>query len=95
VYNLAGPVALGRHAWAELLAREFGCRAELVRAGTQEAFLRACGERPGVRLPGNAGLCDDKATAAIGVSAVAPERGLALTRAALRETRVPAGCDAR
>lgn len=95
VYNMAGPTALGRHAWAELLAREFGCRAELVREGSEQAFLRACGERASVRLPGNAGLCDEKATAAIGVSAVAPERGLALTRAALGETRVPAGCDAR
>jgi dTDP-4-dehydrorhamnose reductase len=95
VYNLAGPQALHRHAWARLLAREFCCRPELVCEGTQAAFLRACGEREGVRLPANAGLCSEKATAAVGAPAVAPERGLALTRAALRETRVPVGLDAR
>jgi dTDP-4-dehydrorhamnose reductase len=95
VYNLAGPVALHRLAWARLLAREFECRSELVREGPQEAYLRACGERDGVRLPANVGLCDEKARAAIGTPALAPERGLALTRAALQETRVPVGCDAR
>lgn len=95
IYNLAGPVGLGRHAWVGLLAREFGCRPELVREGTQEAFLRACGERESLRLPANASLCGEKATAAIGLPALAPERGLALTRAALGETRVPVGCDAR
>jgi dTDP-4-dehydrorhamnose reductase len=95
VYNVAGPAALHRHAWARLLAHEFGCRPELVREGTQAAFLRACGESASVRLPANAGLCGEKATAAVGVAAVAPERGLALTRVALGETRVPVGCDAR
>lgn len=95
VYNLPGPTAMGRLAWAQLLAREFGCRPELVREGTLQAFLRACGERERVRLAANAGLCGEKATAAVGVSAVAPERGLALTRASLGETRVPAGLDAR
>jgi dTDP-4-dehydrorhamnose reductase len=95
VYNVGGPAALHRHAWAQLLAHEFGCRPELVREGTLQAFLRACGEREGVRLPANAGLCGEKATAAVGVAAVAPGRGLALTRAALGETRVPVGCDAR
>lgn len=95
VYNLAGPVALGRLAWAQLLAREFGCREELVRAGSDEAFMRACGERPAVRLAANAGLSDEKATAAIGTVAVAPERGLELTRRAVTRTRAPAGCAAR
>jgi len=95
VYNLGGPQALHRNAWARLLAREFGCPPELVCEGTQEAFLRACGERARVRLPANAGLCGEKATAAVGVAAVAPERGLALTRAVLGETRAPVGCDAR
>lgn len=95
VYNMAGPVALGRLAWAQLLAREFGCRDELVRAGSDAAFMRACGERVGVRLAANAGLSDEKATAAIGVPAIAPERGLVLTRRTLTETRVPVGGDAR
>ncbi|HEX3391388.1 MAG TPA: sugar nucleotide-binding protein [Solirubrobacteraceae bacterium] len=95
VYNLGGPATLGRHAWARLLAREFGCREELVQEGTLQAFLRACGERESVALPANAGLCGEKATAAIGAPALAPERGLALTRAALGETRLPVGCDAR
>ena len=95
VYNLGGPQALGRYAWALLLAREFGCREELVREGTEEAFLRACGERQGVALPANAGLCSEKATAAIGAPALAPERGLALTRGALERTRLPVGSDAR
>jgi len=95
VYNLAGPEALGRQAWARLLARKFDCRSELVREGTLQAFLRACGERESVALPANAGLCGEKATAAIGTPALAPERGLALTRAALTATRLPVGCDAR
>ncbi|HEX5309199.1 MAG TPA: sugar nucleotide-binding protein [Solirubrobacteraceae bacterium] len=95
VYNVAGPVALGRLAWAQLLAREFGCRQELVRAGSDDAFMRACGEREGVRLAANAGLNDEKTTAAIGAPAIAPERGLALTRQTLTQTRVPVGCSAR
>lgn len=95
IYNLAGPRALDRHAWARLLAREFGCRSELVCEGSEEAYLRACGERERVRLPANVGLCDEKARAAIGAPAVSPERGLALTRAALGEKRVTAVCDAR
>ncbi|MGH2880992.1 MAG: SDR family oxidoreductase [Solirubrobacteraceae bacterium] len=95
VYNLGGPTALGRHAWGRALAREFGCREELVREGTQAAYLRACGEREGVALAGNAGLCGEKATAAIGTSALSVERGLALTRGALTGRRAPVGCDAR
>jgi dTDP-4-dehydrorhamnose reductase len=95
VYNLAGPVAMSRLAWARLLAEAFDCPAELVRAGTQEAYLRACGENERVRLPANVGLCDEKARAAIGLAAVAPERGLALVRERLGEKRVPVALDAR
>jgi dTDP-4-dehydrorhamnose reductase len=95
VYNLGGPTALGRHAWGRLLAREFGCREELVREGSEEAYLRACGERQNVALAANAGLCGEKATAAIGTSALSAERGLALTREALTRRRLPVGCDAR
>jgi dTDP-4-dehydrorhamnose reductase len=95
IYNLAGPTALGRHAWGRLLAREFGCREELVREGSEEAYLRACGERKAVPPPANAGLCGEKATAAIGTSALSAERGLALTREALTRRRLPVGCDAR
>ena len=95
VYNLGGPTALGRHAWGRLLARKFGCREELVREGSEEAYLRACGERQNVALAANAGLCGEKATAAIGTSALSAERGLALTRDALTRRRLPVGCDAR
>jgi dTDP-4-dehydrorhamnose reductase len=95
IYNLGGPQALGRHAWARLLAREFGCREELVREGTVEAYLRACGEQDGAALAANAALCGEKATAAIGSPALCPERGLALTRETLTRTRLPVGCDAR
>ncbi len=76
VYNMAGPRALGRREWVELLAREYGCPPELVREGTAGAFLRACGEDPRLKLPSNAALSDGKARAAIGVAAVAPERGV-------------------
>jgi dTDP-4-dehydrorhamnose reductase len=95
VYNLGGPTALGRYAWGRLLAREFGCREELVREGSEEAYLRACGVRQNVALAANAGLCGEKATAAIGTSALSAERGLALTREALTRRRLPVGCDAR
>lgn len=89
VYNMAGPVAFGRLAWVRLLAREFGCGEQLVREGSAEAFLRACGERQGVRLAANASLSDEKATAAIGAPALAPERGLALTRRVLTKRPSP------
>ncbi len=95
VYNMAGPGSLGRREWVELLARELGCSGELVREGTAGAFLRACGEDPRLKLPSNAALSDGKARAAIGVAAVAPERGVALMREQLRLLLAPAGLDAR
>jgi len=95
VYNTAGPRSLGRREWVELLARELGCSGELVREGTPGAFLRACGEDPRLKLPSNAALSDGKATAAIGVAAVAPERGVALMREQLRHVLAPAGLNAR
>ncbi len=95
VYNLGGPEPLGRHAWGVLLARAFRCHGELVREGSQEAYLRACGERESLRLAANASLSEEKARAAIGAVAVAPERGLELTRSELDGERVTVCGDAR
>ena len=93
VYNTAGPVALGRRDWLELLADACGCPRELVQEGTTAAYLHACGEDPRVKLPSNTALSDEKARAAIGLSAVAPERGAGVdARAAAphaRACRVP------
>jgi dTDP-4-dehydrorhamnose reductase len=91
VYNTAGPVALGRHDWLELLADTWGCPAGLVRESTIGAFLQAFGEDPRVKLPPNTALSDEKTRAAIGVAAVAPQRGLGLMREQLRHMFVPAG----
>ena len=95
VYNMAGPVALGRHEWLELLAGAWACQPALVRDGSRAAFLHACGEDPHVKLPSNVALSDEKSRAAIGVAAVAPERGLRLMREQLRHMLVPAGVQAR
>jgi dTDP-4-dehydrorhamnose reductase len=95
VYNMGGPVSLGRHAWLELLAGEFGCSPELVREGTSAAFLQACGEDPRLRLPANTALSDEKARAAIGCAAVAPRRGVRLMHEQLRRTLKPVRLRAR
>ncbi len=95
VYNTAGPVALGRRDWLGLLADAWGCPRGLVREGTTAAFLHACGEDPRVKLPSNVALSDEKARAAIGVAAVAPERGVRLAREQLRHMLVPVGVQAR
>jgi dTDP-4-dehydrorhamnose reductase len=95
VYNTAGPVALGRRDWLELLADSCACPRELVHEGTTAAYLHACGEDPRLKLPSNTALTDEKARAAIGAAAVAPERGLRLMREQLRHMRVPAGSQAR
>jgi nucleoside-diphosphate-sugar epimerase len=95
VYNMGGPRSLGRREWLELLADGLGCRRELVKDGTNEAFLRACGEDPHVRLPSNTALSDEKARAAIGSPAAAPERGVGLMREQLRRTLEPNGLQAR
>lgn len=79
VYNMGGPVSLGRHDWLELLADGFRCSRELVPEGTTPAYLQACGEDPRLKLPFNTALSEEKARAAIGCAAVAPERGLELT----------------
>src|SRR5580693_3096194 len=44
VYNTAGPRALGRYEWVQLLADAYGCRHGLVREGARAAYLHACGE---------------------------------------------------
>jgi dTDP-4-dehydrorhamnose reductase len=95
VYNTAGPVALGRYDWLELLADACACPRELVREGTTAAYLHACGEDPHVKLPFNTALSDTKTRAAIGLAAVAPQQGLRLMREQLRHMRVPAGFQAR
>lgn len=91
VYNVAGPSSLGRHEWLDLLADAFMCSRELVRDGTQAAFLQACGEDPRLKLPSNTALSDEKARSAIGTPAVVPERGLELMCEQMRSTLEPAG----
>jgi dTDP-4-dehydrorhamnose reductase len=95
IYNLGGPDSLGRHEWIELLAEGFGCSRELVKEGSKSAFLQACGEDPHLKLPSNTALSDEKARAAIGCAAVAPERGVRLMREQLRRTLKPIGLPAR
>jgi dTDP-4-dehydrorhamnose reductase len=89
VYNMGGAVPLGRYEWLALLAGAFDCEPGLVQEGTPEAFLRACGEDPGLELPSNTALSEEKASAAIGSPAVAPERGLQLMREQLRRMLKP------
>ncbi len=78
IYNMSGALPLGRFEWVTSLAGAFDCEPGLVREGTVEAFLRACGEDPGLQLPSNTALSEEKANAAIGSLSVAPERGLRL-----------------
>jgi dTDP-4-dehydrorhamnose reductase len=89
IYNMGGSVPLGRYEWLTLLADAFDCQPGLVQEGTVEAFLRVCGEDPRLELPSNTGLSEEKASAAIGSFAVAPERGLQLTREQLRRMLKP------
>ncbi|HEY5286814.1 MAG TPA: sugar nucleotide-binding protein [Solirubrobacteraceae bacterium] len=95
VYNMGGAAPLGRLAWLRLLADAFDCAPELVREGTLEAFLQACGEDPGLELPSNTALSGEKASAAIGSLSVAPERGLELTREQLSRMLEPVRGQAR
>jgi dTDP-4-dehydrorhamnose reductase len=89
VYNMGGAAPLGRFEWLALLAGAFGCEPGLVQEGTLEAFLQACGEDPGLELPSNTALSEEKASAAIGSLSVAPERGLQLMREQLRRMLKP------
>jgi dTDP-4-dehydrorhamnose reductase len=95
VYNMGGPISLNRREWVGLLADEFSCPKDLVTEGSAEAFLRACGEDPHVRIPSNTSLSDAKSRAATGVTAVPPQRGLRSMREQLSHMLVPAGVDAR
>lgn len=95
VYNMGGPASLGRNAWAGVLADGFRCPRELVREGSRAAYLQACGEDPRLRLPPNTALTDEKARAAIGCAAVAPERGVELMCEQLRRVLEPVGLPAR
>jgi dTDP-4-dehydrorhamnose reductase len=95
IYNTAGPRSLGRREWAALLARSFACSEELVKDGTRAAFLTACGEDPRLELPPNTALSCEKACAAIGSAAVAPEEGASLMRRQLGTTFSAAGLLAR
>jgi dTDP-4-dehydrorhamnose reductase len=95
VYNMGGPSSLGRHEWVEFLADGLGCSRELVQEGTNAAFLQACGEDPHLKLPSNTALSDEKARAAIGCAAVAPERGVGLMCEQLRRMLEPVVLPAR
>jgi dTDP-4-dehydrorhamnose reductase len=89
VYNMGGAVPLGRLEWLGLLADAFDCEPGLVREGTVEDFLRACGEDPELELPSNTALSEEKANAAVGSRSVAPERGLQLMREQLHRMLKP------
>jgi dTDP-4-dehydrorhamnose reductase len=89
IYNLGGPISLGRHEWLGVLADGLGCSRELVKEGSNAAFLQACGEDPRVKLPSNTALSDEKARAAIGCAAVAPQRGVELMGEQLCRTLKP------
>ncbi|HTA96365.1 MAG TPA: sugar nucleotide-binding protein [Solirubrobacteraceae bacterium] len=89
VYNMGGAVPLGRLEWLTLLAAAFDCEPELVQEGTLEAFLQACGEDSELELPSNTALSEEKASAAVGSPAVAPERGLQLMREQLHRMLKP------
>jgi dTDP-4-dehydrorhamnose reductase len=89
VYNMGGAAPLGRFEWLALLAGAFDCEPGLVQEGTVEGFLQACGEDPGLELPSNTALSGEKASAAIGSLAVAPERGLRLMREQLNRMLKP------
>jgi dTDP-4-dehydrorhamnose reductase len=89
IYNMGGAVPLGRYEWLKLLADAFDCEPGLVQEGTLEAFLQACGEDSELELPSNTALSEEKASAAIGSPAVAPERGLRLMREQLRRMLKP------
>jgi dTDP-4-dehydrorhamnose reductase len=95
IYNMGGPTSLNRREWVGLLAEEFSCPSDLVLEGVPSAFLRACGEDPRVRLPSNTSLSDSKSRAAIGVPALAPERGVRSMCEQLSRMLAPAGVDAR
>jgi dTDP-4-dehydrorhamnose reductase len=95
VYNTAGPVALGRYEWLQLLAQTGGCESGLVREGSVAAYLHACGEDMRVKLPPNTALSDEKTRTAIGLAAVAPECGLRLMSEQLHHMRVPVRTQAR
>jgi dTDP-4-dehydrorhamnose reductase len=95
VYNMGGPESLGRREWMGLLADGLGCSRELVREGTNAAYLQACGEDPHLKIPSNTALSDEKARAAIGSVAVAPERGVGLMKEQLRRMLKPNGSSAR
>jgi dTDP-4-dehydrorhamnose reductase len=95
IYNMGGPHSLDRRAWLELLADGFDCSRELVRDGSNGAYLQACGEDPHLKVPANTALSEEKARAAIGCAAVAPERGVGLMRERLRRMLKPVGLPAR
>jgi dTDP-4-dehydrorhamnose reductase len=95
IYNMGGPVSLGRHEWLELLADGLGCQHDLVKEGTTAAYLQACGEDPRLKLPSNVALSDEKARTAIGAAAVAPRRGIELMGKQLRRMLEPDVLQAR
>jgi dTDP-4-dehydrorhamnose reductase len=95
IYNMGGPISVGRQEWLRLLADGLGCSRELITEGTTAAYLQACGEDPRLKLPSNTALSDEKARAAIGCAAVAPERGVRLMAEQLRRMLKPDVLQAR
>ncbi len=89
IYHMGGPRSLGRREWMQLLAGGLGCPQDLVREGTEAAYLQACGEDPHLKVPSNVALSQEKATAAIGSCAMAPERGIELVREQLNRMLKP------
>ncbi len=80
IYNTAGPDPFSRRDYLRLLARAFDCDPELVREGTAAAFLAACDEDPGLKLPANTALCDEQTTFVLGRPAIDPLAGHRLMR---------------
>ncbi len=91
VLHTAGPDAMHRREYLRLLARAFGCDPGLVRAGEIDAYLEACGEDPGLPLPPNTTLDDERARARLGHPATDVETGLRLMGEQLRRVLNSAG----
>ena len=86
----AGPDPLSRRDYLRLLARAFDCDPELVREGTAAAFLAACGEDPGLKLPANTALCDEQSTFVLGRPAIDPLAGECSGRQQHAQRKTPA-----
>lgn len=79
VWNLAGPLAMDRHAYLRSLAASFDCDLDGVIPGSGADLLRAFGDDPRLPLPSNTALCDEKSANELG-PALAPAVGHRLMR---------------